>query len=154
MLEAKRELQTAELCGNNSKATVLRTERESTSHAIELALINWMPAIPYTPISPPNENSEVDPDPAEDARLQSTLNNAEAYRQAAFVYLYRDIKSCPRRSKKVQQHSKFGLQACERVVEWAGPMSALLWPLFVCSCEAVNIEDRESARRSFEGVER
>lgn len=132
----------------------MRTELESTSHAIELALTNWMPSIHSSPTSPPNDGAEGDLDTGEDARLQSILNNAEAYRQAAFVYLYRDIKSLPRRSKKVQQHAKATIQACERVVEWAGPMSALLWPVFVGSCEAVDLEDRDKARRAFEGIER
>lgn len=54
----------------------------------------------------------------------------------------------------MQQHSKLALQACERVVDWAGPMSALLWPLFVSSCEAVEFGDREMARRAFGGTER
>lgn len=154
LLEAKRELQAAEASGNLSKATVLRTELESTSHAIELALTNWVPSIPSISTSPPHGESELDLDEASDSRLQSILNNAEAYRQSAFIYLYKDIKNYPRRSKKVQQHSKLALQACERVVNWAGPMSALLWPLFVSSCEAVEFEDREMARGAFGGTER
>jgi len=40
------------------------------------------------------------------------------------------------------------------VVEWAGPTSALLWPLFVAACEAVEEEDRGLARKAFAGVER
>jgi hypothetical protein len=154
LLEAKRDLQAAEASGNMSKATVLRTELESTSHAIELALTNWVPSIPSIPSSPPHGESEIGLDEGSDARIQSILNNAEAYRQAAFVYLYRDIQNFPRRSKKVQEHAKFVLHACERVVEWAGPMSALLWPLFVGSCEAVEFEDREMATRAFTGTER
>jgi hypothetical protein len=154
LLEAKRELQAAEASGNMSKATVLRTELESTSHAIELALTSWVPSIPAIPTSPPHSEAELDLDQASDSRLQSILNNAEAYRQAAFVYLYKDIENYPRRSKKVQKHAKLALQACERVVDWAGPMSALLWPLFVSSCEAVGLEDREMARRAFRGTER
>lgn len=154
LLEVKGELQAAEASGNMSKATVLRTELESTSHAIELALTNWVPSIPSVPSSPPHGESDLGLDQESDARIQSILNNAEAYRQSAFVYLYRDIRNFTRRSKKVQQHSKLALHACERVVEWAGPMSALLWPLFVGSCEAVELEDREMASRAFTGTER
>jgi hypothetical protein len=33
-------------------------------------------------------------------------------------------------------------------------MSALLWPLFVAACEAVEVRDRELARRAFGGIER
>jgi len=154
LLEAKGELQAAEASGNISKVTVLRTELESTSHAIELALTNWVPCISSIPSSPPYGESELDLDQASDARLQSILNNAEAYRQAAFVYLYKDIENFPRRSNKVQQHSKLALRACQRVVDWAGPMSALLWPLFVSSCEAIDFEYREMSRRAFAGTER
>jgi Fungal specific transcription factor domain len=152
--EAKRELQAADFSGNMTKATVLHTELESTSHAIELALTNWSPSILSCPSSPPRHGPELDLDQADDERLQSILNNAEAYRHSAFVYLYKDIQNLPRRSKKVQQHVKLALHACDRVVEWAGPMSALLWPLFVSSCEAVDSEDREMARRAFGGTER
>jgi hypothetical protein len=154
LLDAKSDLQAAEAAGNPSKATVLRTELESTSHAIELALTNWTPSFPNSHGSPPNDGAESDPLATEDARLQSILNNAEAYRQAAFVYLYKDVKGLPRRSKTVQTHAKATINACEMVVEWAGPMSALLWPAFVGACEAVEEGDREMARRAFEGIER
>jgi len=154
LLEAKRELQAAEASANISKATVLRTELETTTHAIELALTNWAPSIASIPSSPPQGESELNLDQASDARLQSILNNAEAYRQAAFVYLYKDIENFPRRSNKVQHHTKLTLQAYQRVVDWAGPMSALLWPLFVSSCESVEFEDREMSRRAFGGTER
>lgn len=33
-------------------------------------------------------------------------------------------------------------------------MSALLWPLFVASCEAAGEEERGMAKRAFEGTER
>lgn len=33
-------------------------------------------------------------------------------------------------------------------------MSALLWPLFVAACEAMEFEDRELARKTFLGVEK
>jgi hypothetical protein len=89
-----------------------------------------------------------------DARIQSILNNAEAYRQAAFVFLYRDIRLLPRTHPIVQTHTTLALSACALVVEWAGPMSALLWPLFVSSVEAISEEDREKATRSFRETER
>lgn len=51
------------------------------------------------------------------------------------------------------------LVACSSVVQLAekcfnGPMSALLWPLFVAACEAVTEDDRELALKAFEGTER
>lgn len=149
LLDARKELHAAEVSVNTSKATVLRTELESTSKAIEIALKEWAPKVPEVS----SDQSSPAQDPVEDARIQSILNNAEAYRQAAFVYLYRYIMCCPRTSIKVQSHTKLTLQSCIRVVEWAGPMSALLWPLFVASCEAVSEDDRATARQAFGGIE-
>ncbi|KAI9737600.1 MAG: hypothetical protein M1818_005604 [Claussenomyces sp. TS43310] len=148
LLDTQREIQAAETNYNPLKTTVLRTEFYSTSDAIELALKNWMPTSPTT--SPPPDTS-ANPDLFEDARMRSILNNAEAYRQSALVYLYRYVKTCPRRSDKVQSHAQLALQACHRVVKWGGPMSALLWPLFISACEAVEAEDREAARAAFDG---
>lgn len=35
-----------------------------------------------------------------------------------------------------------------------GPMTALLWPLFVAACEAMTEEDRALACETFDGMER
>lgn len=91
--------------------------------------------------------------------MQSILNNAEAYRHSAFIYLYRTIRSLPRSHSLVQKHVHASLIACSNVVNLAeqchdGPMSALLWPLFVASCEAMTDEDRELAMSAFGGTER
>lgn len=150
--EARMDLEDAEARGNTSKASVLRTELESTSQAIELALMNWSPALPI--VQELDENDEAEQDLASDSRMQSILNNAEAYRQAAFVYLYRHVRGCARRSEKVQAHVMLTLEACIRVVEWGGPMSALLWPLFIGASEAVGATDRELARTAFGSTER
>lgn len=59
----------------------------------------------------------------------------------------------------MQKHAHLSLVACEGVVRLAeqccdGPMSALLWPLFVAACEAAGQEDRELALVAFGGTER
>jgi hypothetical protein len=154
LLEAQAEIQEAEMAGNTSKATVLRTELESTSHAIQLALTNWSPSISPASLASSSNTTDGESDPAADARMQSISNNAEAYRQAALVYLYRYVKQCSRRSQNVQRHTRLTLKACGMVVEWAGPMSALLWPLFISACEAVDSEDRDLARNAFGGTDR
>ena len=46
------------------------------------------------------------------------------------------------------------LEHCDATVKHKGPMSALLWPLFVASVEAVEKEDRELAEKVFGEVER
>lgn len=143
--------------GQTSKATVLRTELESTSQAIELALTNWQPTFANTTVM----DLEDDKFEAifEETRMQSILSNAEAYRHSAFVYLYRTIHSFPRSHPFVQKHTHLSLLACSNVVKLAeqchnGPMSALLWPLFVAACEAMAEGDRELALDAFGGTER
>jgi len=138
-----------------SKASVLRSELESTSQAIKTALTNWKPTIKSKPNSPESE----DPNSSENIRLQSILNNAEAYRHSAFIYLYRTIHSHPRSHPCVQQHTHASLLSCYNVVQLAeqcrdGPMSALLWPLFVAAVEAITPEDRILASEAFEGTEK
>lgn len=129
------------------RASVLRTELESTAAAIELALESWTPAIPDA------LGLGLQSSPDEAARLQSILNNAEAYKQAAFVYLYRCVRAVPRGSEVVQKHAGAALRACGRTVSFEGPMAALLWPLFVASCEVVGVEERRTAGELFGRVE-
>ncbi|KAE9370217.1 hypothetical protein N431DRAFT_411356 [Stipitochalara longipes BDJ] len=169
LLSFKTQLETAIAAGRTNEATVLRTELENSSLAIELALTNWQPALSPTPSDPAASSlSEeqntlkkkiLDEDPVSDTRIQSILNNAEAYRHSAFVYLYRTIRSLPRSHNLVQKHVRLSLQACSNVVDLAekcqdGPMSALLWPLFVAAVEAVSEEDRDLAMQGFGGIEK
>lgn len=87
-------------------------------------------------------------------RLHSILHNALAYRHSALVYLYRTIHELDRSHSAVQKHSRAALRHCAATVTAGGPMGALLWPLFVAACEAVETEDRELARKTFLGVEK
>ncbi|KAH8812087.1 fungal-specific transcription factor domain-containing protein [Xylogone sp. PMI_703] len=159
LLSFKQSLEAAVAACETSKATVLRTELESTCQAIEFALQNWKP-MKSTSSSPKDlENLIENSDQAETTRIQSILNNAEAYRHSAFVYLYRTIKDYPRSHFLVQKHAHLSLIACTNVVDLAaacdnGPMSALLWPLFAAACEALTEEDRALATKAFSGVEK
>lgn len=164
LLSYKVSLDAALAAGQTSKAIVIRTELENTSQAIELALDNWTPTFETYADSPRSQSDDSEmgeadlPSLTEDSRLQSILNNAEAYRHSAFVYLYRIIRSHPRSHPVIQKHAHLSLRACANVVKQAerchdGPMSALLWPLFVSSCEAITDEDRDLAARAFKGTE-
>lgn len=155
LLSFKYSLEAAIAAGQTSKATVLRTELESTSQAIEIALTEWKPHLAPSTSSEDDQSAIL----AEETRIQSILNNAEAYRHSAFVYLYRTIRSLPRSHSCVQKHAHLSLVACANVVKLAeqcqnGPMSALLWPLFVAACEAATEEDRTLALEAFGGTER
>jgi hypothetical protein len=155
MLSLKTSLEAAIVAGQTSKASILRTDIESTSHDIELALTNWKP---HLTSSPENRSCKAERF-AEETCMQGILNNAEAYRHSAFVYLYRTIHSLPRSHFSVQKHAHLSLLACSNVVQFAEqchdvPISALLWPLFVAACETMTDEDRALASNAFVGMER
>ncbi|KAI1173022.1 hypothetical protein F4777DRAFT_481139 [Nemania sp. FL0916] len=175
LLSTKRELENAQKTGQVSKVAVLRTEFETTSHAIEAALMQWTPCIPPgitiqddvlvregtdTPREKESESqSERDERDGssntlpETARLQSILHNALAYRHSAFVYLYRTIYGSSPRHRLVQRHAHRALHHCAETTAARGPMGALLWPLFAAACEAISPEDRELAKKAFSAIE-
>lgn len=146
LMEVKHSLAKEEGCQPGAeKTTKMRTDFETNTSSIELALLQWNPKIPAAVVTIENH--------ADDSRLQSILNNAEAHKQAGFVYLYRTILTLPRPSAKVQTHVKQCLQACLRVVIFSGPMTALVWPLFTAGCEAAEDVDRNVARTVFRHLE-
>ncbi|KAL8930099.1 MAG: hypothetical protein Q9172_000184 [Xanthocarpia lactea] len=146
LVDVKRNLEKQELASpGHEKANNMRSDFETNTSSIELALHQWIPKIPAVVVATEN--------PADDSRLQSILNNAEAHRQAAFVFLYRNLLSQPRSSAKVQTSAKQALQTCLRVVIFSGPMAALVWPLFTAACEAIEDNDRNVARTVFRHLE-
>ncbi|KAL5615320.1 uncharacterized protein BROUX77_001157 [Berkeleyomyces rouxiae] len=164
----KRNLAAATNAGNTSSIPILKAEFETGSAAIETALEEWQPELPggcsmadFSPevssLAPASAISATDSatalHPAQ-GRVRSILNNALAYRHGASVFLYRSIYGCARDHPLVQRHTHAALVHCMRTVQNAGPMSALLWPLFVAACEAANTADRDLARRAFLAVDR
>lgn len=89
-------------------------------------------------------------------RLSSIHHNAQAYRHAALVYLHRTIlsRTDSHPSTRIQTHARLALSHCAATVRHGGPVSALLWPLFMAACEAVTEEDRGLAGRVFREVDR
>lgn len=176
LLSMKAALDEAIRIGQMAKGFVLREELENTSHAIEIALTKWTPCeIPtdqpqdldddIEPIAAVEEdylNSEwMTPSSKKEARLQGILSNAEAYRHSALIYLYRIIQSRSCENTQVQKRVGLSLAACSNVVsnaeqcpDFSGPMAALLWPLFVASCEAITEADRATSQQIFFGIER
>ena len=111
--------------------------------------------VPPHPTSPGSITTDPSPSPlsaTERARLHSILHNALAYRHSAFVYLYRTIYAYPRAHDAVQTHAHLALVHCVSTVAYAGPMGALLWPLFAAACEAVSAEDRKLADQAFAAI--
>lgn len=154
LLALKDQLDAAISNGELSKVAVLRTEFETTAAAIEHALKEWQPVLAPNSTLAQNPEDLSGERAAERARLQSILNNALAYRHSAFVYLYRTIYSYPRSHNLVQRHAHISLTHCVGTVSNAGPMGALLWPLFVAACEATSLGDRDLARQVFVAIDR
>ncbi|KAF0645115.1 hypothetical protein FPSE5266_09753 [Fusarium pseudograminearum] len=154
LLALKDQLDVAVANAEVSKVAVLRTEFETSATAIETALEDWHPVLPENSVL--NQNpEELSPEQStERSRLQSILSNALSYRHSAFVYLYRTIYSYPRRHPLVQRHAHISLSHCVGTVSNTGPMSALLWPLFVAACEATTLSDRDLARQTFIAINR
>ncbi|KAF4970699.1 hypothetical protein FSARC_2330 [Fusarium sarcochroum] len=154
LLALKDQLDVAVANEEVSKVAVLRTEFETSASAIETALEDWHPALPENSILNQNPEELTPEQSTERSRLQSILSNALSYRHSAFVYLYRTIYSYPRRHPLVQRHAHISLTHCVGTVSNTGPMSALLWPLFVGACEATSLADRELARQTFIAINR
>ncbi|KAF5016517.1 hypothetical protein F66182_11778 [Fusarium sp. NRRL 66182] len=154
LLALKDQLDIAVANDEASKIAVLRTEFETSASAIETALEDWHPQLPENSILNRNPEDLTSEQSTERSRLQSILSNALSYRHSAFVYLYRTIYSYPRQHPLVQRHAHISLTHCVGTVSNTGPMSALLWPLFVAACEATSLSDRELARQSFIAINR
>ncbi|KAK9784260.1 putative Fungal-specific transcription factor domain-containing protein [Seiridium cardinale] len=150
LFSLKNELDNAFKASQSSKVAVLRSEFETTSRAIEVALERWQPSLPPN-IRLRNDRLETvgGQDMPERNLLHSILHNALAYRHSAFVYLYRTIYGYSPNHPLVQRHVHNSLVYCSQCVDFKGPMGALLWPLFVAACEAITDEDRVLAERTF-----
>ncbi|KAH6957930.1 fungal-specific transcription factor domain-containing protein [Ilyonectria sp. MPI-CAGE-AT-0026] len=131
------------------KVAVLRAELDFSASAIEAALSSWQPDM-YTGDSHGENFGHDSKETTEtQARMQSLLSNSLAYRHSALIYLYRRIRCLPHNHKLVSPQAHLSLKHCVKVAKSAGPMGALLWPLFIAACEATNLKDREMATISF-----
>ena len=152
LLSLRDEVDAAAAMGEISKAAMLRAELETTASTVENALHEWRPEVPSNSVLAMDPRDLPLGQSTERARMQSILNNALAYRHSAFVYLYRTIYKYPRSHALVQTHAHKSFIHCVGTTNNAGPMGALLWPLFVASCEAMDMEDRELAKRAFSAI--
>lgn len=152
LLALKNEVDEAVNHGDISGTAEIRAKFDQECAAVESSLEEWQPMLPVdcnsqTGLEGPGPNSG-----AKMKQFQSIFNTALAYRHSALVYLYRTIYDCPRDHPMVQRHASISLVHCEATVRHEGPMGALLWPLFVASCEAVEPADRDLASEAFRGI--
>ena len=123
----------------------MQADLDTGAENIELFLQQWKPSVPA---SSPLEG------PSGDARLQSIISHAEAYKHAALVHLHREVYGLPRTAPQVQDSVKNTFQACLRVMMFSGPIKGLLWPLFTAAAEAIDQVDMNVARTCFGQLEK
>lgn len=138
-----------------SEITAMQAKFDVECAIVETSLNKWQPELP-TECGLYGDDLKMMSSSAhgKTKELQSIFHSALAYRHSALVYLYRTIYNSPRRNPIVQHHASVSLVHCKATVLHEGPMGALLWPLFVASCEAVDTTDRHSAHDSFQGIAR
>ncbi|GAB0142694.1 hypothetical protein EsHS_00003234 [Epichloe bromicola] len=154
LLTLKTDLEASVAHGDVSGTSVMQAKFDAECAAVESLLAEWQPVMP-TECSIHSDFEKLSSSAKGKMRgFQSILNNALAYRHSALVYLYRTIYNSPRSHPVVQHHASVSLVHCKDTVLHEGPMGALLWPLFVASCEAVDPMDRQSARDTFQGITR
>ncbi|KAM3466324.1 hypothetical protein NHJ6243_001064 [Beauveria neobassiana] len=139
--------------GNSDRAAQLRAELDAEAAAIEAALVAWEPERLSSPDQDANTTTAVTTTTTT-GPLRGIFSNARAYRHSSLVHLYRSIRGLRREDATVQRHMRASLACCVEAVESAGPMGALLWPLFVAACEARTEEDRALATRAFAGIDK
>ena len=151
LLALKKEIEESAAHAETQGSASLRSEFDALCSDVECALHEWQPMLPAAGKLRAMGGQANDMVITE-KQLQSTLNTALAYRHSSLVYLYRTIYECPRHHPMVQHHASASLLHCAATVESGGPMGALLWPLFVASCEATLLRDRALAREAFKGI--
>ncbi|QLI66739.1 L-arabinose-responsive transcription regulator ARA1 [Metarhizium brunneum] len=138
--------------GDFSGTADLRARFGAECAAVESSLEEWQPMLPVVCDPQTNLEQSTASFGARMSQFQSIFNTALAYRHSALVYLHRTIYDSPRGDPTVQRHTSISLVHCEATVRHEGPMGALLWPLFVASCEAVEPTDRDLASKAFRGI--
>ncbi|KAG8413483.1 hypothetical protein J3459_015366 [Metarhizium acridum] len=138
--------------GDFSGIADLRARLGVECAAVESSLEEWRPMLPVERGPQTNLQQSTPNFGARMKQFQSIFNTALAYRHSALVYLHRTMYDSPRDDPTVQRYTSISLVHCEGTVRHEGPMGALLWPLFVASCEAVEPTDRYLARKAFRGI--
>lgn len=139
VIKMRKEVETVQALGYIDAANALAVESSNRSADIKKKLKDWKIR------SIAASSAAIEGNTNKDHGIQSIISNAEAYHHATYVFFHRNIECEARSSSVVQYHTKETLAASLRVVMFGGPMAALLWPLFVGACEAVQEVDRRIA---------
>jgi len=80
------------------------------------------------------------------------LNTAEAFRHAAFIYLYRVIYNIGAPHPLTLQHVRCCIEALRGVSTTSPLMSVHAWPIFTAGCESVSPSDRDFCARRLQDM--
>lgn len=89
----------------------------------------------------------IDPDEFNDIK-----NTAQAYRHAAFIYLYRVWLDVGAPNPSTLNHVQHCITCIGRVSIRSPLTSAHIWPLFTAGCEAIDTIQRQSVRERFQAM--
>ena len=143
LVDMKREI--TEQSHSRESVMNLQCDLDSRAANVELFLQRWRPELP------PPRSPESSPG---DSHLQSMLSHAEACKQAALIHLHAEVYGHPSTALQIQVPVKQTLQACLRVLMFAGSAKGLFWPLFTAAVHAVDQIDMEVARTCFSQLEK
>ncbi|VUC26159.1 unnamed protein product [Clonostachys rosea] len=136
--------------GNAFESDVLYIAVQASAATLKEALETWEPVVPQGYVvnegNISREDGEVTPDCL---TIRAMFHNALAYRYAALLQLHKAAYGRPRHHPHVQENVHLTLSHCMEVTCSNGPVSALLWPLFIAASEAVTKEDRLTATQTF-----
>jgi hypothetical protein len=80
------------------------------------------------------------------------FNTAEAYRHAAFIYLYRVVYNIGAPHPLTMRHVRSCLDALEAVPSTSSLASVHVWPLWTAGCESIDWCDREFCRQRLQAM--
>ncbi|KAF2110903.1 fungal-specific transcription factor domain-containing protein [Lophiotrema nucula] len=118
-----------------------RNRIETAGAELEMALLSLQ--CPYTTSSQLGQSEE-----------QNVQLTAEAYRHAAFIYLYRVWRGIGAPHPETLIHVDQCLNCLERVDIDSSLISSHVWPLWTAGCEAIDLQQRSFVRARFQAMYR
>lgn len=116
------------------ETTALTEDEDATGRQIQQALLTM----------------DFDPSRHEESSEESDIRaTAQAYRHAAFIYLYRTWLDIGAPNPISMDHIHRCLEDLERVHVQSPLSAAHMWPLFTAGCEAINSMERQFVRTRF-----
>ncbi|CAH0025409.1 unnamed protein product [Clonostachys rhizophaga] len=136
--------------GDAFDSDILYIAIQTSAATLKETLETWVPVIPQGYVLSDGNISRQDGQITPDClTIRAMFHNALAYRYAALLQLHKAAYGRPRHHPCIQENVHLTLSHCMEVTSSNGPVSALLWPLFIAASEAVTKEDRLMATQTF-----